>query len=130
MTTIETRGVDFVLVPVQDLGRARAFYADTLGMTESSVWQREGQPAIGAELENGTVTLALFDVGQAGREYQAGAGSIALHVDDVAAAREALEDVGVRFVMDTMDTGVCHQAVFLDSEGNSLILHNRYAPRP
>lgn len=128
-TTIETRGVDFVLVPVQDLARARAFYADVLGMTPSSVWQRDGQPAIGAEFENGTVTLALFDVAQTGREYQAGAGAIALHVDDVNVAREQLESAGIEFVMDTIDSGVCLQAIFHDSEGNTLILHNRYAPK-
>ena len=129
MTTIETRGVDFVLVPVRDLERARSFYADVLGMTPSSVWQRDGQPAIGAEFENGTVTLALFDVAQVGREYRPGAGAIALRVDDVHAARERLEAHGVTFSMDTIDSGVCHQAIFPDSEGNTLILHHRYAPR-
>ena len=30
--------------------------------------------------------------------------------------------------MDTIDSGVCLQAIFHDSEGNTLILHNRYAP--
>jgi predicted enzyme related to lactoylglutathione lyase len=128
-TTIETRGVDFVLVSVQDLARARAFYRDVLGMVESSVWQREGQPAIGAEFENGTVTLALFDTAQTGREHAAGAGAVALHVDDVHESRAALEAAGVEFVMDTIDSGVCHQAIFLDTEGNTLILHNRYAPK-
>ncbi len=128
-TTIETRGVDFVLVPVQDLARARAFYADVLGMTPSSVWGGTERPVIGAEFENGTVTIALFDVAQTGREFRSGAGAIALHVDDVDDARERLEAAGVEFVMDTIDSGVCLQAIFNDTEGNALILHNRYAPK-
>jgi predicted enzyme related to lactoylglutathione lyase len=54
---------------------------------------------------------------------------MALHVDDVAAAREALEARGVRFHGDTLDTSVCHMAIFSDPDGNALMLHGRYAPR-
>jgi predicted enzyme related to lactoylglutathione lyase len=54
---------------------------------------------------------------------------IALHVDDVAAARETLESRGVQFAMDTIDTGVCHMAFFADPDGNGLMLHHRYAPK-
>jgi hypothetical protein len=28
-----------------------------------------------------------------------------------------------------MDTSVCHMAFFSDPDGNSLMLHRRYAPR-
>jgi hypothetical protein len=28
-----------------------------------------------------------------------------------------------------MDSGVCHQAIFLDPAGNSLGIHHRYAPK-
>jgi predicted enzyme related to lactoylglutathione lyase len=52
---------------------------------------------------------------------------VALRVDDVAAAREALEAQGVEFVSDTFDSGVCHQAIFRDPAGNVLDLHHRYA---
>ena len=30
---------------------------------------------------------------------------------------------------DTLDTGVCHMALFADPDGNDLMLHHRYAPR-
>jgi hypothetical protein len=46
----------------------------------------------------------------------------------VAAARERLESQGVRFLGDTVDTGVCHRGFFYDPDGNLLILHRRYAP--
>jgi predicted enzyme related to lactoylglutathione lyase len=54
---------------------------------------------------------------------------VALHVDDVAAARAALEARGVTFAGDILDTGVCHMAFFHDPDGNAFMLHNRYAPR-
>ena len=34
----------------------------------------------------------------------------------------------MQFVTETFDSGVCHQAIFLDPAGNSLDLHHRYAP--
>jgi len=53
---------------------------------------------------------------------------LALHVDDVAAARADLEAKGVEFVGEIMDANVCHMAFFTDPDGNDLMLHNRYAP--
>ena len=55
--------------------------------------------------------------------------ALALHVDDVAAARARLEERGVEFQGATRDTGVCHQAFFADPDGNALMPHHRYAPR-
>jgi predicted enzyme related to lactoylglutathione lyase len=52
----------------------------------------------------------------------------ALHVDDVAAARSELEDKGVVFADEILDTEVCHMAFFTDPDDNDLILHHRYAP--
>ena len=54
---------------------------------------------------------------------------MALHVEDVAAARATLEERGVGFHGDIFDTGVCHMALFADPDGNALMLHHRYAPR-
>ena len=56
--------------------------------------------------------------------------ALALHVDEVAAARAVLEERGVQFQGDILDTGVCHMAFFADPDGNALMLHQRYAPRP
>lgn len=33
-----------------------------------------------------------------------------------------------RFAGETFDTGVCHMAHFHDPDGNTLMLHRRYAP--
>lgn len=118
-------GVDFVLVTVADLGRARAFYADVLGLRPGKTWG-DGDAAMGAEFETGTVTIALFDCARVGLEHRPAAGAVALRVDDVPAAREALKAKGVEFDTDLIDSGTCHQAIFNDSEGNGLILHHIY----
>lgn len=114
--------LDFVGIPTQDAERARSFYVDTLGLrpddhsrfevwvgeTCFGIWQPDKQGMTFAPQKNG---------------------HIALHVDDVAAARAELEAKGVTFAGETFDTGVCHMALFTDPDGNDLMLHNRYAPR-
>jgi predicted enzyme related to lactoylglutathione lyase len=50
---------------------------------------------------------------------------IALHVEDIEAARADLESRGVEFAADTLDTSVCHMAFFRDPDGNALMLHHR-----
>jgi predicted enzyme related to lactoylglutathione lyase len=49
-------------------------------------------------------------------------------VPDVAATRAELEGRGIMFEGDTFDTGVCHMAFFRDPDGNTFMLHRRYAP--
>jgi hypothetical protein len=50
-------------------------------------------------------------------------------VADVAETRKELEERGVAFDGDILDTGVCHMAFFRDPDGNALMLHRRYAPQ-
>src|SRR5690606_24656960 len=128
-TTTLVTGVDFATLPTRDLDAAMRFYGDVLGLPRSSVWQRPGQPALGAEYETGTVTIAILACEGVGIPFQPSVVPIALRVDDVAAARAELESRGVRFLGDTIDSGVCHMANFRDPDGNALMLHRRYAPR-
>jgi catechol 2,3-dioxygenase-like lactoylglutathione lyase family enzyme len=116
-------------VPTKDLAAARDFYGDVLGLEASSVWQRGGEAPVGAEFETGTVTIALLDCVRLGIPFQPSKAPIALQVEDVAAARAELESRGVSFQGDIIDSGVCHQAIFEDPDGNTLDLHHRYAPR-
>ena len=129
MSQMIVRGVDFVSVPTQDLERAVDFYANVIGLQRGPVWGRSAESAVGAEFETGTVTIALIACEALGIEFKPHAVPIALHVDDVAAARAELESRGVEFMGETIDSGVCHQALFRDPDGNVLDLHHRYAPR-
>ena len=122
-------GVDFISIPTRDIDRAIDFYENVVGLEPGPRWQRPGQRAMGAEFETGTVTIAVMEVEQFGIEFSPHLVPIALRVDDVAAARSELESRGVEFRGDTIDSGVCHQALFHDPDGNLLDLHHRYAPR-
>jgi predicted enzyme related to lactoylglutathione lyase len=70
-----------------------------------------------------------MDAEAIGRVFEPSTHPIALHVEDVEATRAELEAQGVSFVADTIDSGVCHMAIFSDPDGNVLMLHHRYAPR-
>jgi predicted enzyme related to lactoylglutathione lyase len=118
-------GVDFVGVPTRDLEAAVEFYGSTVGLPRS-VYMRDRNYA---EFETGNVTLSVFDAEKMGLEHRVNPNAIALHVDDVAQVRAALEERGVEFAAETLDTGVCHMAFFADRDGNALMLHHRYAPR-
>ncbi len=113
---------DFVSVPVTDLERSAAFYRDTLGLEQTG----EGQWPEFRLGEN--VFLYLLDPTNIGREFSGPhTASIALRVPDVEEARRELESKGVVFAGETFDSGVCHMALFRDPDGNSLMLHRRYA---
>jgi catechol 2,3-dioxygenase-like lactoylglutathione lyase family enzyme len=129
MSTTQTlvTGVDFVCLATNDLPAAREFYGRVLGLPCSAVW-READP-VGAEYETGSLTLALLRSEALGIEYRPNNHPIALHVDDVEAARGELESRGVAFHGDIVDSGVCHMAYFEDPDGNQLMLHHRFAPR-
>jgi predicted enzyme related to lactoylglutathione lyase len=119
-------GTDFVYLPTRDFERAVEFYGTTLGLHCSPRYGKRP----GAEFETGNLTLQVMDAEAVGREFEPSSHPIALHVEDVEAIRAELEAQGVGFVADTIDSGVCHMAIFSDPDGNLLMLHNRYAPRP
>jgi len=118
-------GVDFIAVPTQDFDKASAFYGDVLGLERSIQWGQ--MPA--AEFETGSLTIAIMQSDAFGMQFAPHSHPIALHVDDVAAARAELEEKGVTFAAETMDSGVCHMAHFRDPDGNVLMLHSRYKAR-
>jgi predicted enzyme related to lactoylglutathione lyase len=124
LTTAVT-GVDFVTVFVKDFDAATEFYGSVLGLECSAEYGRID----GAEFETGNLTLQVMSSEAIGREFQPSTHPIALHVEDVASTRADLESRGISFMGDTIDSGVCHMAIFADPDGNTLMLHHRYAPK-
>jgi len=114
---------DFVSVPVTDIERSTVFYRDTLGLSQigHGAWP---------EFQLGeNLSIYLLDPTNMGQTFTAPHSSqIALRVPDVAATRAELEQAGVAFDGEILDTGVCHMAFFRDPDGNALMLHRRYAP--
>ena len=117
----EIKRVDFIGIPAQDADRAREFYRDTLGLPRDEHAEYE--------FWAGDTCIGVWAPEQQGMPFVAQQGNpLPLGVEDVGAARAALEEKGVSFFGDTLDTGVCHMAFFADTEGNHLMLHHRYAP--
>jgi catechol 2,3-dioxygenase-like lactoylglutathione lyase family enzyme len=118
-------GTDFVAVPTKDYDAAAEFYGTVLGLPFGKRWGN--MPA--GEFETGTLTIAVMQSDAFGLEFEPHTHPIALHVEDFDAAHAELESRGVEFKGDTIDSGVCHMAPFEDPDGNSLMIHHRYAPK-
>jgi catechol 2,3-dioxygenase-like lactoylglutathione lyase family enzyme len=118
---VQVELVDFISVPTRDAARAIAWYRDVLGLPDSEATE--------GEVETPNVTLSFWEPEREELPFVANEAGFALRVADVATARAELEAKGVEFVPETWDSGVCHFAAFRDPDGNTLILHRRYAPR-
>ena len=112
------------LGPVTDLERSTRFYAETLGLEQIGarrlarvLARREREPLPARPDEH----RRRRSQGRTRRRSRSAS-------PDVEEARQALEAKGVEFAGETFDTGVCHMAHFHDPDGNTLMLHRRYAP--
>ena len=117
---MQVEQVDFVSIATRDVARAVSFYRDVLGLPESDYLE--------GEVEAPNVTLSFWNPERDGEQFAANAAGIALRVGDVAAACEELRAAGGE-VIGIDDTGVCHMGFCKDLDGNTVILHRRYAPR-
>ena len=113
-------GLAFFVYPVTDMARARAFYGGVLGLKETANWDDAF-----VEYDIGAGTLALSAVLEGC--VPGTSGVAALETDDFDAVIAHLREHGVKFLFGPADTGVCHFARFLDSEGNHLGVHRKHA---
>jgi catechol 2,3-dioxygenase-like lactoylglutathione lyase family enzyme len=118
---VRVEQVDFISIPTRDVRRALAWYRDVLGLPESDA--SEG------EVETPNVTLTFWEPEREDLPFVANKAGFAVRVVDVAEARAELEAKGVQFIGETWNSGVCHFAACSDPDGNTVILHRRYAPR-
>ena len=116
---MQVERVDFVNIVTRNAERSRAWYRETFGL--------EPDPNNPGELTAGQVTLTFWEPEKEGLEFKPDIGGFALRVADVDEARAELEARGAECV-GSGDTGVCKMAVFLDPDGNAVILHRRYKP--
>jgi catechol 2,3-dioxygenase-like lactoylglutathione lyase family enzyme len=121
---MQVEKVDYVSVLTQDILRARQFYTEVLGLEIES----EGESDL--EFRLGQVTLDVFDPSSIGEDFAPSPAGIAIRVPDVAAARTELESKGVEFDGEIVHTSVCDMTFFKDPDGNTLILHRRFAAFP
>ncbi len=119
---MQVERVDFVSFLTEDITRAKRFYSEVLEL------ELETEAENDMEFRAGQVTLDIFNPASIGQPFAPSPAGLALRVPDVAEARSELEAKGVEFDGETVDTGVCHMAFFKDPDGNTLMLHRRYAP--
>jgi catechol 2,3-dioxygenase-like lactoylglutathione lyase family enzyme len=118
---VKVEQVDFITIPTRDVQGAVAFYRDVLGLPQSEYTD--------GEVEAPNVTLSFWNPEQEGIEFQPNVAGFAIRVADVGEARKELEAKDVEFIGETYDSSVCLMGFFKDPDGNTVILHNRYAPR-
>jgi predicted enzyme related to lactoylglutathione lyase len=121
---IDVTRVDYIRVPVDDIGKAKHFYGDVLGLPQNEHLDHEDW----VEYEAANLTLAVMTPET--HEYEFAplpSATIALGVPDVAEAKAQLEAAGLE-VGEMWDSGVCHGAGVSDPAGNRILLHHRYVP--
>jgi predicted enzyme related to lactoylglutathione lyase len=74
------------------------------------------------------VTLGFWNPEEDGEPFVANPNGIALRVPEVHTAVEEVRAAGGE-VIGVEDTGVCHMGFVKDPDGNTIILHRRYAPK-
>src|SRR5262245_5182372 len=115
------RKVAFTMYPITDVARARDFYENSLGLTPGSVGNQGEQYWVEYDLpEGGCLALTNFIPD---KPSESAGGTIALEVEDLDRLMTDLKGKGVTFRSDVIHSPVCRMAVCLDSEGNSILLH-------
>ncbi|MET0594631.1 MAG: VOC family protein [Polyangiaceae bacterium] len=112
--------VAFTMFSVENPTRARAFYEEVLGLTRGlaspdGTWTEYDLPGGGC--------VALFRHPNPAHARTPGGASVALEVADLDALNERLTTAGVVYQGDMIHGPNCRMSNILDSEGNSLILH-------
>lgn len=112
--------VAFTMYPVRDVARARSFYEQTLGLAVGTAGGQGDMHWVEYDLSGGGC-LAITNVSQ--EEPGTGGGTIALEVEDLQDLIDDLRRKSVTFKTDIIRGPRCRMAVCLDSEGNSILLH-------
>ena len=113
--------VAFTMYPITDVTRARTFYEETLGLKRGSMGNQGERYWMEYDLPGGGC-LALTNF-VPDKPSDAAGGTIALEVEDLDRVIADLKSKGVTFKSEIIHSPVCRMAVCLDSEGNSLLLH-------
>ena len=113
--------VAFTMYPIRDVERARDFYENKLGLKIGSHGSQGDKHWIEYDLPGGGC-IALTNFIPDEPSAKAG-GTIALEVADLDALIADLKSKEVVFTSDIIPSPVGRMAVCLDSEGNSILLH-------
>lgn len=118
--------VAFTMYPVSNMERARDFYEKVLKLAPGSItangaWVEYDLPKGGC--------FALTTLAEGVKPSSTSGGSIAFEIDNLDDLMANLKSKNVEVKMDIFASPVCRMAVVLDSEGNSLVLHQLNQPK-
>jgi predicted enzyme related to lactoylglutathione lyase len=113
--------VAFTIQPISNVSRARRFYEETLGLEVGMAGGQGDTCWIEYDLPGGGC-LALTNTTGDQPSDSAGA-TVALEVENLEATMTELAGKGVTFKSEVIRGPRCRMAVCLDSEGNSILLH-------
>lgn len=114
--------IAFTVYPVTDIGKARDFYENRLGLEVCEVvnYADEGGAAGKYWIEfaiNGSI-FAISNDSELPKQ-----GGVAFEVEDYEAAVAQLKKDGVPFLTDRIDTPVCRFTIIADPDDNEIIIH-------
>ena len=113
--------VAFTMYPITDVARARTFYEQTLGLKVGSQANRGEKWWVEYDLPGGGC-LALTNF--TGEQPSADSGgTVAFEVENLDGLIAQLKSHKVHIKSGIIESPVCRMAVCLDSEGNSILLH-------
>lgn len=115
------KDIAFFAYSVRDVARARAFYAETLGLEPGDAYGDHW-----VEFNVGNTTFGIGNGEGLGFEPGASTGAV-FEVDDIQAVRERLKAGGVE-VSDVHEFPACVTCFARDPEGNRFGLHERRPP--
>ena len=117
----QLKKVAFTMYPVKDVPRARDFYESKLGLKIGNHGNHGEQWWIEYDLPGGGC-FALTNFTPEAPSANAG-GTVAFEVEDLDTLIADLKGKKVEFKSDVIHGPSCRMIVCLDSEGNSLLLH-------
>lgn len=93
-----------------------------MGLAVSKIFGDENTAWV--EYDIGPSTLAI---GNGAPEWKPsrGGGCVGLEVENFAEAVARLRERGATFLVEPMETPVCHMAIISDPDGNSITIHRR-----
>jgi predicted enzyme related to lactoylglutathione lyase len=112
--------IAFTVYPVSDIGRARKFYEEVLGLRLD---QNFGGQWI--EYDIGGQTFAITTMLEENKPGAKGAG-VGFEVNDFDRTIADLRKAGVKFLIEPFETPVCRMAVIADPDGNGSVIHKRH----
>lgn len=119
-TAVKVTEAAFTCYPVRDMKRARQFYETVLNLVPSSAYDVGPNSWVEYDLNGTTFTLGYMEDGP---QPSTDGGLMAFEVANFDDTIQALKEAGTTFRLEAFETPGCRMAVVLDSEGNSLMVH-------